>query len=385
MWAANSTARRNMAARLAAVTDCRGGCGTVFSITTSGTEKLLHSFGNFHDGQYPEAALVNVGGTLYGTTSAGGASGDGTVFSITTDGVEKVLHSFGAQPDGSDPAGPLIEVEGKLYGTTWSGGAFGTSNSSSRVCPQYSAPAGCGTVFSITTSGNEKVLHSFGNGDDGQHPAAGLVNIGGTLYGTTIYGGTVRHPLGHGRSGGTVFSITTSGVEKVVHSLGRGHGGIWPVAPLLPVNGALYGTTTQGGAFDSGTVFVVTTTGKATILHSFNNLYRYDGDDPRAGLVDLKGRLYGTTYSGGGCAVGTVFSLTTTGAETILHSFCAGSIDGADPLAGLIHLNGLLYGTTEYGGGFPKRCPNGRSLIKGCGTVFSVTTAGQVKLLHRFH
>ena len=103
---------------------CRGGCGTVFSMTTSGVVKVLHSFGHSQDGQYPdEAGLVDVGGTLYGTTSAGGALGGGTVFSITTDGLEKVLHSFGAQGDGADPiGGPLLEVRGKLYGTTRGGG-----------------------------------------------------------------------------------------------------------------------------------------------------------------------------------------------------------------------------------------------------------------------
>ena len=370
---------------------CHGGCGTVFSITTSGVVKVLHSFGNAQDGQYPaEAGLVNVGGTLYGTTSEGGAFGGGTVFSITTDGVENVLHSFGGQGDGTDPiGGSLLEVRGTLYGTTWGGGAYG-----SQTCPAFIEAAGCGTVFSITTSGTEKVLHSFGNGDDAQHPWAGLVHFGTgtTLYGMTFYGGTHRTcSTGDERTGcGTVFSITTSGTEKVLHSFGEGHDGKYPEARLLPVHGALYGTTTEGGAFGSGTVFVVTTDGKATILHSFSNLYRNDGNLPRAGLIDLKGTLYGTTYSGGACDVGTVFSITTTGVETVLHSFfagyiCRGKIDGAVPLASLINVNGLLYGTTEYGGGHPKSCPNGGSFIKGCGTVFSITTGGQLNLLYRFH
>ncbi|HYL28257.1 MAG TPA: choice-of-anchor tandem repeat GloVer-containing protein, partial [Candidatus Nitrosotalea sp.] len=167
-------------------------------------------------------------------------------------------------------------------------------------------------------------------------------------------------------------------------------GGIWPFARLLPVNGALYGTASQGGAHDAGTVFVVTTDGKGRTLHSFSNLYRDDGNLPQAGLTDVKGTLYGTTPSGGGCDVGTVYSITTTGVERVLHSFadgilCQGQIDGAIPTASLIDVNGLLYGTTEDGGGFPKICHNGRSYIKGCGTVFSITTAGQVKLLRRFH
>ncbi len=363
---------------------CHGGCGTVFSITTGGVVKVLHSFGNAQDGQYPaQAGLVDVGGTLYGTTSAGGAFGGGTVFSITTDGVENVLHSFGGQGDGTEPiGGSLLEVRGTLYGTTWGGGAYG-----SQTCPAFIEAAGCGTVFSITTSGTEKVLHSFGNGDDAEHPWAGLVHFGTgtTLYGTTFFGGTDRTCTGGNGTGcGTVFSITTSGTEKVLHSFGKGHDGKYPQARLLPVHGALYGTTAYGGADGAGTVFVVTTDGEATILHSFNNLYRYDGNVPDAGLIDVKGTLYGTTYFGGGCDEGTVYSVTTAGAETVLHGFCNGVNDGSTPWAGLVNVHGLLYGTTWLGGGRPIHCGH-PGHPTGCGTVYSITTSGQLKLLYRFH
>jgi uncharacterized repeat protein (TIGR03803 family) len=363
---------------------CPGGCGTVFSITTSGVVKVLHSFGNAQDGQYPaEAGLVDVSGTLYGTTSAGGAFGGGTVFSITTDGVETVLHSFGAQGDGTAPiGGSLLEVRGTLYGTTWSGGAYG-----SQTCPAFLEPAGCGTVFSITTGGIEKVLHSFGNGDDAQHPWAGLVHIGSgtTLYGTTFFGGNQRRCIGdEGIGCGTVFSITTSGTETVLHQFGKGHDGEYPQARLLPVHGALYGTAKEGGAYGGGTVFVVTTDGNATTLHSFSNLYRDDGDTPDAGLIDVKGTLYGVTYFGGGCDEGTVYSVTTAGAETVLHGFCNGVNDGSTPWAGLVNVHGRLYGTTWLGGGHPIRCGH-HGHPTGCGTVYSITTSGQLNLLYRFH
>lgn len=59
---------------------------------------------------------------------------------------------------------------------------------------------GDGTVFSISRSGTEKVLHSFGSGSDGKPPTAGLIDVNGTLYGTTFVGGT------HGK--GTVFALT---------------------------------------------------------------------------------------------------------------------------------------------------------------------------------
>jgi uncharacterized repeat protein (TIGR03803 family) len=55
--------------------------GTVFSITTSGTLTVLHRFGGSGDGDEPVAGLINVNGTLYGTTRAGGEKGGyGTVF-----------------------------------------------------------------------------------------------------------------------------------------------------------------------------------------------------------------------------------------------------------------------------------------------------------------
>jgi hypothetical protein len=66
---------------------------------------VLYSFGGaLSDGGLPVAALINVKGRLYGTTSEGGAFNcgtyncGGTAFSITAGGLEKVLHSFGKVP-----------------------------------------------------------------------------------------------------------------------------------------------------------------------------------------------------------------------------------------------------------------------------------------------
>jgi uncharacterized repeat protein (TIGR03803 family) len=91
-----------------------------------------------HNGGNPFAALINVNGTLYGTTYAGGTNGYGTVFSITTSGKERVLHSFAGGSDGSEPSAGLIDVTGTLYGTTGCDGRRGCDK------------AGCGTVFALT-------------------------------------------------------------------------------------------------------------------------------------------------------------------------------------------------------------------------------------------
>jgi uncharacterized repeat protein (TIGR03803 family) len=368
---------------------CQFGCGTVFSITTSGVIKVLHSFGGAGDGKYPAyAGLLNVKGTLYGTTSAGGAYGTGTIFSITTDGVENVLHSFGGTGDGADPmGGTLIKAGAKLYGTTWSGGAYGSSDSGSRICPHISAAPGCGTVFSITTSGTEQVLHSFGNGNDGMHPWAGLIAVGDTLYGTTFFGGIPRScPGDEGNGCGTVFSITTRGSETVLHRFGKGHDGMYPQAPLLRVHSGIYGTTSEGGSeTDQGTVFVITTDGVEKVLYRFATQGgSSDAAVPISGLTNVKGTLYGTTYYGGGCQEGTVYSVTTTGVEKVLHGFCNGINDGSTPWAGLLNVGGLLYGTTWLGGGHLINCGH-HGHPTGCGTVYSITTVGQFNLLYRFH
>ena len=324
------------------------GCGTIFSVTTSGAEKVLHRF-DYSDGASPRAGLINVHGTLYGTTEVS-SPGGGTVFSMTTRGVEKVLYIFGQRSgDGVYPEASLIDVHGVLYGTTYYGGS-GCLHSS-----------GCGTVFGVATTGREKVLHRFHGGSDGAHPFATLINVGGTLYGTTTGGGASEQ--------GTIFSITTTGKESVLYRFAGGSDGANPEAGLVNVKGTLYGTTYYGGANGYGTVFTISATGEERVLHSFAG--GSDGAYPSASLINVKSTLYGTTSEGGdagrcgslGC--GTVFSVTTSGTENVLHSF--GGANGAVPLASLIDVQGLLYGTTYYGG------DGGCHRNGGCGTVFALS------------
>jgi uncharacterized repeat protein (TIGR03803 family) len=279
--------------------------GTVFSVTPLGVEKAVYSFGSVaHDGANPEAALIDVGGTLYGTTRYGGrstqcAGGCGTVFSVTRSGVEKVVYSFGSVAnDAVNPQTGLIDVAGTLYGTTSTGG---------------SAACGCGAVFSVTPSGVENVVYSFGSvANDGANPQAGLIVVDGTLYGTTVSGGSVSSTNCGGGGCGTVFSVTTAGAEKVVYSFGSvANDGTNPQAGLIRVGGKLYGTTIYG-ADTYGTVFSVTPSGDEKVIYSFHA--RKKGDTPIAGLIEVGGTLYGTTFYGGaarycGDGCGTVFSV----------------------------------------------------------------------------
>ena len=246
--------------------------GTVFKVAPSGAEKVLYSF-NTSQGRFPRGSLVNVGGVLYGTASSSGGAGFGTVFKVTTAGVETEVYKFKGRPrDGSGPLANLIDLNGTLYGTTSTGGKYGQ-----------------GTVFKMTTSGAEAVLHDFHNvpaNTDGTSPAGGLLDVRGGPYGTTIAGGV--------HNCGTVFRLTPTGIETLLYNFDCTKGdGSGPAAALINVNGTLYGTTQGGGKYGKGTVFSITPTGAYKLVYSFKG--GRDGAVPQGGVVALGGALYGVT------------------------------------------------------------------------------------------
>ncbi len=318
--------------------------GTVFSVTAARVETVLYSFKGGSDGAYPDAGLINVGGTFYGTTYGGGgtgctghgAIGCGTVFSVTPAGVETVLYAFKGGKDGSALFGGVVEVNGVFYGATDLGGGSGCGGS------------GCGTVFSVTPAGVETVLHTFKGGGDGANPIAGLLADGGTLYGSTSQGGG-RTCIGVSGCG-TVFSVTPAGVKTVLYTFKGGADGYYPTGDLIDDGGTLYGTTVFGGVYNScGAVFSVTPAGVETVMHAFRPGGNH-GCYPIGGLVELNGKFYGATRFGGASGLGAVFSVGPLGFEKVVYSFKGGG-DGAYPSIGLMKMNGTLYGTTQYGGG----------------------------------
>lgn len=300
------------------------GKGTVFKLTPAGGESVIYSFkGGSTDGDKPLVSLLEYNGDFYGTTVHGGSNNKGTVFRVTKSGVETMLYSFKGGTDGALPTAGLLEFGGMFYGTTESGGA---SNQ--------------GTVYSITPDGTtEKVLHSFAGGStDGARPAAALLEYNGIFYGTTTMGGATQR--------GSVFSITPAGVENTLHFFGvTNNDGIQPQSALIVHNGIFYGTTYFGGSNNVGTVFSITPTGKESVIHSFN--YETDGSIPKTALLEVNGVFYGTTLSGGHEGYGTVYGLNpSSGNVNVLHSFTGGT-DGAAPVAALIQgADGYLYGVT---------------------------------------
>ena len=344
---------------------------------TTPTYATLYSFtGQNGDGVLPVGALaIGRNGRLFGTTEFGGLggctvsnqTGCGTVFELSpsdsfgSSWKETVLYSFGSRNgDGAYPFGGLvIDAEGALYGTTAEGGTH--NNGTVFVLRPPAAP---GAQWS------ESVLHSFAGGErDGSHPYGGLVSgENGTLYGTTLYGGT-QHL-------GTVFALQPpvaaqgSWTEKVLHSFtGNGGDGVSPNAGVVVgKNGTLYGTA-LGYA---GMAFALCPEGSGapwieTVLYTFGTQVG-DGGTPLGGaVIGRNGKLYGANNDGGspsyvcippvvGC--GTVFELTPPVAgggnwtEKVIYDFNGPNGSGANPVAGVvIGQGGTLFGTTTDGPG----------------------------------
>ncbi len=86
---------------------------------------------------------------------------------------------------------------------------------------------------------------------------------------------------------------------------------------------------------------------------SFKSLYSFsgspDGKNPEAALIHVRGLLYGTTVVGGVNNLGSVFQVTASGTESVLYSFKGGS-DGSLPIASLVDIKGTLFGSTFQGG-----------------------------------
>jgi uncharacterized repeat protein (TIGR03803 family) len=264
-----------------------------------------------------------------------------------------VLYSFTGGADGAFPISALVrDGVGNLYGTTTQGGSVGA-----------------GVVFKVDPSGTETVLHNFTGGTDGVDPVGGLLlDKGGNLYGTTSQGGSSND--------GIVFKIDPQGKETILHTFtGSTTDGKYPTytSLLMDAQGALYGVTQEGGSAGGGILYKLSKTGKLTILHSFMGGTTDGCNVLGKPFMDAAGNFYGTTSSCGTHTLGTVWEVSKTGKERLLHSFAGGTSDGEYPLAGVIvDAKGNVYGTTETGG------------VSNVGTVYKVSQSGKFTLVHSF-
>jgi len=272
----------------------------------------------------------------------------------------EVLVSFDGS-NGSEPSdGLLAASDGNFYGVTYLGG----SNECSGL--------GCGTLFVMTPTGEQRTLHVF-TVEEGAGPLAALTEgPDGKLYGTTSSGGV--------DGGGMVFRFDpVNAAMTVLHSFTYQTPGVHPpdlgFAPSGPLHatasGTLLGTTELGGRYSDqlcpsgcGTVFRLAPDGTLTTLHRFTN--DANGAYPSSPLTRASdGALYSTTYTG-------IFRVTRAGAFEMVHVL--GFDEGFTPGGLLFASDGLLYGTTSEGQDSEFN-----------GTLFSLTTSGELTTLFRFH
>ena len=120
--------------------------------------------------------------------------------------------------------------------------------------------------------------------------------------------------------------------EIVLHGFrdvdGKGPQGGVTLAP----DGSLYGTTVGGGTAGNGVVYKWGATSYYSVLYNFTG--GTDGASPEAGVaLDSTGNLYGTTMSGGTYSAGTLYKLDATDHETVLYSFGFPGNYGKVPIA----------------------------------------------------
>jgi len=287
------------------------GNGVVFKLSPSNgawIESVIHTFaGGTSDGYWPAGLIMDADGNLYGNTAGGGTHNAGVVFKLAPSGnswKETILYNFSRAPDGGGPSGDLVfDAAGNLYGTTAAGGTNANHNG-----------LGDGTVFRLSpnpdASWSETVLHSFGAGDDGAMPLAGLVlDAAGNLYGTTPYGGGTPEG-GHG----TAFQLSFSNgswTETVISNFTTPSGGNSPQSPLTIDNaGNLLGVA-NGGAGRYGAVYQLSlANGTWTHIPLYSFPDTASGVHPTGKLVlDNRGNIYGTTIRGGDRNFGVIYAI----------------------------------------------------------------------------
>ncbi len=315
-------------------------------------------------GNTPKGCLVaDVFGNLYGVTNVGGLtagdpSGHGVLFRLSpsdnspicTTYTYSVLHHFNGV-DGARPVGGLLATDGgrTFYGTTAGGGIGGN-----------------GVIFRLSLSEDGSVdyvvLYGFegmhvpptspATNPDGAAPTARLaIDAHGVLYGTTSAGGA--------NGGGTAFMLAPDKGGHVftkLHDFGAPTGYDDNTGGLtLDPDGNLYGLKQLGGANAAGELFALFRSPLGGYV--YDTLYSFPMSMQTAAMptgdlaIDARGRLYGTTYSGGAHWSGSVFMLDMTASPPTfgtLHDFNITTTGVACPAAGVV-LDGAgnLFGTAS--------------------------------------
>ncbi len=330
--------------------------GALFKVSPAGTNSFVVNFtGNGAlTGSNPGELIVGNDGNFYGTTATGGANGLGTFFQLSPAGIHTTLFSFNST-NASAAGSQLIQVsDGNFYGPG-RGGNYGSIIKMT--------PAGALTTLATFTGAAGAVRGAF--------PIGQLVqDTNGDFYGVTSAGGALLNR-------GTAFKITSAGLFASLVDFTYGAGcGTGPNGGLaLGNDGNFYGTSVDGGTYNTGTVFQLTPAGALTPLASFGPKINLVAPAPTRLIRGSDGDFYGTTHSGGANNHGTIFKITSAGVFTTLAELTGtgGALPGSYPNELSVGNDGAFYGTAAGGG-------TGTH-----GVVFRITPAGSYSTVIEFN
>jgi uncharacterized repeat protein (TIGR03803 family) len=351
----------------------RNGKGTVFMLTPPGApatiwkRTILHHFPNIIDFHTvsPSQLFITNRGVLFGMTRRGGEGGRGTIYRLTPPEGEasswtyELLYTFREFTDGAGPDGGIVrdQESGLVYGIVAGSGSY--RGEIFELTPRPTPPWGYKTLHTFSGAPNSVV----------GSPLMRLLLRGGALIGTSYSGGAddlgavFRYQLATG---------TTRGKFSLLYSFAGQPDGRYPVRGVVAdADGVLYGVTNLGGAMNAGTVFSLTPRPSPSTRYSDDRLLDFNGtslgSDPLAGVVlDRNGALFGTTAQGGTGGNGLVFKLTPPASRQdhwtprVLYNFGT-TASGVLPTAEVLLKDGAIFGTTSQGG---TACD--------CGTVFMI-------------
>ncbi len=298
-------------------------------------------------------SLFSLNGLLYGMTSSGGTNDGGTIFSCDPDISNPTplikLHDFD-DFNGKNSRLSLMHYNNKLYGMTEAGG----SNND-------------GVLFSFDLDQNNPTpfakLKDFDQSTTGNNPVGTLYESRGILFGSTYYGGT--------RYSGTIFQYDTDPTNidpfqvKMDFSGSPNTTGTRIVGTLTLIDGKFcaltyFGGRGSGGSYggiSSGVGAIIewdTTTTTCSTKIDFS--YAKEGGSPFGSLLQVRGKLYGTTAGGGVssngdyASAGALFELDTlTGVYTKKADFGLDNTGSylSKPIGTLARYNNKLYGSTS--------------------------------------
>jgi uncharacterized repeat protein (TIGR03803 family) len=357
--------------------------GTAYKITTAASP-VFTTLRNFAHatGSQPMGPLVKgADGLFYGTSAGGGTNGFGVIYKMTTGGVPTVLVHFtgptGLATGAASRAGLMLGTDGNFWGATSAGGGGNRGNvykvtpaggftnlanfssalgwapagapvaesATTWLCPLVDGGAnGAGTMVRMTLDNavvSVAAIADFG-GTAGSAPSGGLLKVGTDFYGVTTAGGASNR--------GTTYVYNAAGLNLLAnHSAGIGSAAEGPL--VRGQDGALYGSSREGGSVSLGSLTRVSTAGTRTRLVSFTGSSgAVKGQRPRGPLaLAANTNFYGLTESGGSANAGTLFRLSAAGTPTVFAEFAASG--PRTPLGGLVAgTDGFLYGTTSLGG-----------------------------------